>query len=64
MFKCISNQAPSYLCDKFKDKNQVHDRDTRSNEDLDIPQFRTCTEQRTLKYGGTKLWNELDKNIK
>ena len=55
MFKCINGQAPSYLCDKFKQRDQVHDRNTRSNEDLDIPKFRTCTGQRTFKYKGTKL---------
>ena len=57
MFKCINGQAPSYLCDKFKQRDQVHDRNTRSNEDLDVPKFRTCTGQRTFKYRGTKLWN-------
>ena len=45
-------------------RNQVHDRDTRSNEDLDIPKFRTCSGQRTFKYRGAKLWNELDKETK
>ena len=34
------HQAPSYLCDKFKQRNQVHDRDTRSNENLNIPKFQ------------------------
>jgi hypothetical protein len=64
MFKCINGQAPSYLCDKFKQRDQVHDRNTSSNEDLDIPKFRTCTGQITFKYRGTKLWNELDKETK
>ena len=39
MFKCVNGQAPLYFCDKFKQRNQVHHRDTRSNEDLDIPKF-------------------------
>ena len=38
MFKCVISSK----CDKFKQRNQVHHRDTRSNEDLDIPKFRTC----------------------
>jgi hypothetical protein len=50
--------------DKYKQSDQVHDRNTRSNEDLDIPKFRTCTGQRTFKYRGTKLWNKLDKETK
>ena len=47
MFKCVNGQAPSYLCDKFKQRNQVHDCNTRSNEDLDIPKFQTLTGHRT-----------------
>ena len=54
MFKFMNGQAPSYLCDIFKQRNYVHDHYT-SNEDLDIPNFRICTGQRTLKYRGTKL---------
>ena len=64
MFKSINSQSPSYLCDKFKQRNQVHDRHTRANEYLNIPKFRTCTGQRTFKYRGTKLWNELNKETK
>ena len=40
-----------------KEIRQVQDSNTRNNEDLDIPKCRTCTGQRTFKYGGTKLWN-------
>ena len=54
-----------YLCDKFKQRDPtVQDSNTRNNEDLDIPKCRTCTGQRTFKYGGTKLWNQLDKETK
>ena len=48
----------------FKQRNHVHDRDTRTNEYLNIPKFRTCAGQRTFKSRGTKLWNELDKETK
>lgn len=64
MFKCINGQAPPYLCDKFKQRDQVHNHSTRNNENLDIPKFRTSTGQRTFKYRGTKIWNDLDKEIK
>ncbi len=47
-----------------KEIRQVQDSNTRNNEDLDIPKCRTCTGQRTFKYGGTKLWNQLDKETK
>ena len=52
------------LLHKFKQRDQVHDRHARNNEELDIPKFRTCTGQRTLRERGTKLWNELDKETK
>ena len=55
MFKFMNGQAPSYMCDKFKQRNQVHDHDTSNEDYLDIPNFRICTGQRTFKYRGTKL---------
>ena len=62
--KCINNQAPSYLCEKFTRRNQIHDRTTRNQNELDIPKYRTTTGQRTFKYRGTKIWNTLDEDLK
>ena len=37
--KCMYNQAPSYLRQMFIKRNQIHDRETRSQNELDIPKY-------------------------
>ena len=64
MYKCMYNQAPSYLSQMFTKRNQIHDRETRNQNELDIPKYRTATGQRTFKYRGTKIWNALDEELK
>ena len=57
------DQAPPYLCHKFEQiRNQIHN--TRNNEKLDIPKYRTSSGQRSFKYRGTKTWNALDNERK
>ena len=41
MHKCIYNQAPSYLSQMFIKRKQIHDRETRNQNELDIPKYRT-----------------------
>ena len=64
MYKCMYNQAPSYLSQMFTKRNQIHDRETRNQNELDLPKYRTATGQRTFKYRGTKIWNALDEELK
>ena len=37
---------------------------TRQSHHLYIPKYRTTQGQRTIKYTGAKLWNELPENIR
>jgi hypothetical protein len=60
----MNDKAPQYLCDNFEQRNRIHNRDTRRNGDLDIPKFRTLIGQRSFKYRGTKIWNDLDTELK
>ena len=62
--KCMYNQAPSYLRQMFTKRNQIHDRETQSQNELDVPKYRTAIGQRTFKYRGTKIWNALDGELK
>ena len=64
MQKCMYNQVPSYLCEMFTKRNQIHDRETRNQNELDIPKYRTATGYRTFKYRGTKIWDVLDEQLK
>ena len=64
MHKRGYNQAPSYLRQMFTKRKQTHDRETRNQNELDIPKYRTATGQRTLRYRGTNIWNALDEELK
>jgi hypothetical protein len=48
----------------FTKRNQIHDRETQSQNELDVPKYRTAIGQRTFKYRGTKIWNALDGELK
>ena len=60
----MNNQAPSYLSQMFTKRNEIHDRETRSQNELDIPKYRTAIGQKTFKYRGTKIWKALDEELK
>ena len=64
LHKCLHNKTPSYLSQKFKRRSEIHNRITRQNQDLNIPKCRLATEQRSFAYRGTKLWNDLPKDLK
>ena len=63
-FKCLNDLAPSYLARRFVSRSQTHDRDTRCKDELQIPLYRTASGQRSFLYRATKLWNELEDDIK
>ena len=58
-FKCIKGLAPPTLCNKFTTRSQVHTRNTRNNDKLNIPFFRSATGQRSFSYRAAQLWNDL-----
>ena len=64
MYKCINKLAPDYLADKFVQRSHIHNRNTRSRNQLDIPRCRISTGQRSFVYRGTQLWNSLSYDIK
>ena len=64
MYKCLNNNAPEYLSQKFKKRSQVHNRVTRYHDDLNLIKCRLSTGQRSFNFPGAKLWNELPKSIK
>ena len=64
VFKCLNNQAPSYLCNKFVRRFYVHNRNTRRNSDLTLPKCRLATGQRSFAFRAAKLYNELPSTIK
>ena len=63
-YKCLNKLAPPYLCDKFVKRSELHSRQTRNNNQLDIPQFRTASGQRTFYYRAVKIWNSLENELR
>ena len=62
--KCLHNQAPSYLSDKFVRRSSIHNRITRNSCDLNVPFSRLKTGQRSFAFRGAKLYNNLPYDIK
>ena len=63
-FKCLKGLAPSYLCDRFITRTQVHNRHTRNKNKLEIPLCKSAAGQRSFLYRAVTLWNQLPDNIK
>ena len=64
MYKCINKLVPDYLFEKFTLRSQIHSRDTRQHDQLNIPRCRLTTGQRSFTYRSAKLWNNLRDNVK
>ena len=62
--KCLHNQAPSYLSDKFVRRSSIHNRVTRNSCDLNVPFSRLKTGQRSFAFRGAKLYNNLPNDLK
>ena len=62
-FKCVKGLAPSYLCNTFKIRACVHDRNTRYKNNLNIPAYKSASGQRTFLYRATSFWNSLPREI-
>ena len=59
VFKCLRGLAPDYLAKKFEKRSEIHNKDTRNKNKMDIPGYRTAAGQRTFYYRGVSLWNNL-----
>ena len=53
------NTTPPYLCQKFKTRSEVHNRNTRNRDRLHIPLCRMAAGQRAFTFRGQRLWNSL-----
>ena len=60
----MNDLAPKYLKAKFQKRSTIHTRHTRNMDELQIPLFKTAAGQRTFKYRGAKIWNNLNPILK
>ena len=63
-YKCLNKLALPYLCDKFVKRSELHSRQTRNNNQLDIPLLRTASGQRTFYCRAVKIWNSLENELR
>ena len=56
--------APAYLSSSFKTRDEVSDRDTRNNTQLDVPLYRSAAGQRAFYYKTVTLWNNINPDVK
>ena len=59
----LKGLAPSYLCNRFKTRACIHDRNTRYKNNLNIPAYKSASGQRTFLYRATSFWNSLPREI-
>ena len=63
-FKCQNYLAPQYLTSKFTKRSNIHTRNTRTRNSLQIPLYRTAIGQRTFSYRGAYTWNNLHNELR
>ena len=63
-FKFVKGLAPSYLCNSFKTRADVHDCNTRDKNNLNIKVYKSASGQGTYLYHATSLWNSLPCEIR
>ena len=63
-FKCMTGNAPNYLCNKFISRGDISKRNTRYSQLLNIPIFKTKAGQRSFSYRIVDIWNNLSSNLK
>ena len=66
MFNLDRCKLPTSFTKYFKKLSQIHFRVTRSsvNNKLYLPRYRSNRLQRSLKYRGVKVWNDVPCNLK
>ena len=64
VYKCINNLTPGYLCERFKQRLEIHQRDTRQKSKLTLPKCRISAGQRAFAFRGAKIFNFLPKFIR
>ena len=57
-------KLPSVFCEYFDDNKQIHQHDTRQKENFYTHVVKPEIGKRTIKFKGSRLWNNLPIDIK
>lgn len=64
MFKCLSSQSPSYLCELFSPPTSCHFTRSCILHQLNLPPVRTTLGQKPFTLMGTSLWRSQPSKIR
>ena len=64
MYKSLNFQSPNYLTALFTQTVSPYDLRSEECHTLTIPRHNTKIFEKSLKYSGTQIWNDIPKHIK
>ena len=66
LYKCLTDDAPSYLCSQFNYVQSLHSHGTRSQtfNSLNVPSWNINPGKRTFHYRACQTWNQLPADIR
>jgi len=59
----MNNFTPDFLRERFKQRSEIHQRNTRQKSELTLPKCRLAAGQKAFAFCGAKLFNSLPKLI-
>ena len=64
LYKYVNRQLPGNFDNYFINNHEFHNYDTRSREDMHIPNSRLDIRKQTIRNAGPALWNSIPIHIK
>ena len=64
LYKYVNSQLPGNFDNYFINNHEFHNYDTRSREDMHIPNSRLDIRKQTIRNAGPALWNSIPIHIK
>ena len=64
VYKCMNNLTSDYLREQFKQRSEIHQRNTRQKSKLTLPKCRLAAGQRAFAFRGAKIFNSLPEFIR
>ena len=62
--KCLKGLAPSYLSDRFILRSDIHGRNNRIKNLLQIPKYCSSAGRRSFLYRAVTVWNNLPESVR
>ena len=60
----MNNLVPSYFVNMFTVNSAIHNYNTRQNNNLHIPRYRTKVRKHSVSVCGVNMWNDIPEEFK